>query len=87
MLPGSTDRLLTEKDLAGWLGVSLPTLQRMRSKGGGPQFVRLSTRRVGYRRADIEAWLAERTTDRIDGFKLQRPGSTSELTGLAGEQP
>ena len=28
-------RLLTEKELSTWLGVSLPTLQRMRSKGSG----------------------------------------------------
>jgi predicted DNA-binding transcriptional regulator AlpA len=59
------DRLLTEKDLAAWLGISLPTLQRMRSSGSGPRFVQLSSRRVAYRRVDVEAWLAARTIGRI----------------------
>lgn len=59
------DRLLTEKDLARWLGVSLPTLQRMRSKGGGPRFVKLSLRRVAYRPSDVELWLTSRTAERL----------------------
>jgi predicted DNA-binding transcriptional regulator AlpA len=59
------DRLLTEKDLAAWLGISLPTLQRMRARASGPHFVQLSMRRVGYRRRDVEAWLMERTINRI----------------------
>ena len=33
----STDkRLLTEKELSTWLGLSLPTLQRMRSREAVP---------------------------------------------------
>jgi predicted DNA-binding transcriptional regulator AlpA len=64
------DRLLTEKDLAAWLGLSLPTLQRMRSRGSGPSFVQLSMRRVGYRRPDVEVWLAARTTRRIGAIQL-----------------
>jgi predicted DNA-binding transcriptional regulator AlpA len=70
MIDALSDRLLTEKDLAAWLGISLPTLQRMRSNGSGPRFVRLSMRRVGYRKGDVEAWLAARTTDRIGGVQL-----------------
>jgi predicted DNA-binding transcriptional regulator AlpA len=57
--------LLTEKELAKWLGLSLPTLQRMRSAGRGPRFVKLSLRRVGYRPSEVEAWLAARTLERI----------------------
>jgi predicted DNA-binding transcriptional regulator AlpA len=59
------DTLLSERDLALYVGLSLPTLQRMRSYGGGPRFVRLSERRIAYRKSDIEAWLAARTTDRV----------------------
>jgi predicted DNA-binding transcriptional regulator AlpA len=65
MMSTFQDRLLTEKELAPWLGVSLPTLQRMRSKGGGPRFIKLSLRRVAYRPSDVEAWLAARTAERI----------------------
>jgi predicted DNA-binding transcriptional regulator AlpA len=57
-------RLLTEKELSTWLGLSLPTLQRLRSKGGGPKFIRLSLRRVGYRQLDVEEWLVARTAER-----------------------
>jgi predicted DNA-binding transcriptional regulator AlpA len=61
----SLDPLLTEKELSAWLGLSLPNLQRMRSKGTGPRYVQLSARRLAYRKCDVEAWLAARTTDRI----------------------
>jgi predicted DNA-binding transcriptional regulator AlpA len=64
------DRLLTEKELSSWLGLSLPTLQRMRSKGGGPRFVKLSFRRVGYRPTDVESWLTARTAERISDHSL-----------------
>lgn len=58
-------RLLTEKELSTWLGVSLPTLQRMRSKGSGPKFIRLGLRRVAYRPSEVEGWLAAHTIERI----------------------
>ena len=59
--------LLTERDLSVWLAISLPSLQRMRSNGTGPRFVQLSERRIAYRKSDVEAWLTERTTDRVGG--------------------
>ncbi len=59
------ERLLTEKELSYWLGLSLPTLQRLRCKGGGPRFVRLGLRRIGYRRVDVELWLASRTAEQL----------------------
>ncbi len=37
------------------------TAQRWRASGDGPAFVRLGRRRVAYRVADVERWLAERT--------------------------
>jgi predicted DNA-binding transcriptional regulator AlpA len=59
------DPLLTEKELSSWLGLSLPNLQRMRSNGAGPRYVQLSARRLAYRKADVDAWLAARTIDRV----------------------
>jgi predicted DNA-binding transcriptional regulator AlpA len=55
------DELLTTAATADWLGISPQWLEIGRSKNWGPPFVRLSTRRVRYRRADVIAWLAERT--------------------------
>ncbi len=37
------------------------TAQRWRASGDGPAFVRLGKRRVAYRVADVERWLAQRT--------------------------
>ena len=69
MIHDSVDPILTEKHVSAWIGLSLPSLQRMRSNGSGPRFIQLSERRIGYRRSDVEAWLAARTTDRIGGCK------------------
>jgi predicted DNA-binding transcriptional regulator AlpA len=55
-----TRELLTEAEVSEWLGLSQPTLSRHRRNGTGPAFVRLSTRRIGYRRNAVEAWLNER---------------------------
>ena len=64
-------RLLTEKELSTWIGLSLPTLQRMRSKGGGPKFIRLGFRRLAYRPSDVEDWLASRTAERTGGESVE----------------
>jgi predicted DNA-binding transcriptional regulator AlpA len=60
-----SDQLLNEKQLASWLGISLPSLQRMRSDGSGPPFVQLSQRRIGYKKSSIEDWLQARTIRRV----------------------
>ena len=36
------------------------TLAKKRVYGGGPPFIRVSPRKILYRRADVDAWLAER---------------------------
>lgn len=72
MIPDTVDAILTEKHVSAWIGLSLPSLQRMRSFGSGPRFIQLSERRIGYRKSDVEAWLTARTTDRIGGADLQR---------------
>ena len=53
-----TREVLTEAEVSEWLGLSQPTLSRHRRNGTGPAFIRLSSRRVGYRRSTVEAWLA-----------------------------
>jgi predicted DNA-binding transcriptional regulator AlpA len=57
--------ILTERQLARWLGLSEPTLFRHRRDGTGPAFIRLSARRVAYRRSAVEAWLKAREQERI----------------------
>jgi hypothetical protein len=56
-------QLLSEKQAAAWLGVSVVYLRRGRSQGTtgrrtpAPNFVRVGGR-IYYRRADLEAWVA-----------------------------
>ncbi len=59
------DEILTEREVSDWIGLSEPTLFRHRRNGTGPTFIRLSARRVGYRRSAIEAWLREREHTRL----------------------
>src|SRR5271166_3121847 len=58
---GDADQLLSTSDVAEWLGLSTQWLEIGRGTNYGPRFVVLSTRRIRYRRADVLAWLAERT--------------------------
>jgi excisionase family DNA binding protein len=50
------EELLTQKQLADELQVSLRTLERWRQEGSGPAFIRVG-RSPRYRRSDIDAWL------------------------------
>lgn len=56
----STQKLVyATKDAAKYVGLSPKTLERLRTKGGGPRFHKLG-RRVVYREEDLEQWLQER---------------------------
>jgi predicted DNA-binding transcriptional regulator AlpA len=52
--------LLTQAQAATRLGLSPRTLEQYRTRGGGPLFVRISSRCVRYRPEDIEAWVSAR---------------------------
>jgi predicted DNA-binding transcriptional regulator AlpA len=51
-------RLLTERDLAEWLSVSIKSLQRWRMFRRGPAFLKLGSGLVRYSTTEVEAWLA-----------------------------
>jgi len=52
-----TVAVLAPEDVARTLKVATRTLDRWRISGEGPPFVRVGPRKVGYRQADLEAWL------------------------------
>ncbi|HET7321428.1 MAG TPA: helix-turn-helix domain-containing protein [Longimicrobiaceae bacterium] len=52
--------LLNENEAAKMLGFKPRTLQEWRLRGGGPAFVRVSSRCVRYRPEDLEAWAEAR---------------------------
>ena len=53
-------RVLRTRQAATYLGVSPSTLEKMRSAGRGPRFLRLGGRAVGYDVRDLDAWLDDR---------------------------
>lgn len=55
-------RILSEREAAAFVGLSVATMERKRTLGRGPRFVRLSERRLGYRVNDLVEWLAERAS-------------------------
>jgi hypothetical protein len=40
------------------------TMAKLRCYGGGPNFIRVSPRKIVYRKADLDAWLAKRVRTR-----------------------
>jgi predicted DNA-binding transcriptional regulator AlpA len=57
---GDNDDLLSTKEIAEWLAVSIAWLEIGRLRGYGPPFVRLSPGQIRYRRGAVREWLAER---------------------------
>jgi predicted site-specific integrase-resolvase len=55
-----TRKLMTEREVVERYGLPARTLQGWRHKGGGPRYVK-PTSRVYYREEDIEAFLAAST--------------------------
>jgi excisionase family DNA binding protein len=51
--------VLPTETAATYLGLSPKTLETLRTRGGGPPFLKLG-RRVVYRKADLDTWLAAR---------------------------
>jgi predicted DNA-binding transcriptional regulator AlpA len=61
------DHILSPRQASQFTGLSVATLQRQRSSGGGIPFIKLGSRRVAYRHSDVMRWLESRlvcsTTD------------------------
>ena len=57
----SPSTLVNEHEAASILCYYVRALQNWRHRGGGPDFVKVSSRSVRYRRADLEKWIAART--------------------------
>lgn len=57
--PTPVDGLMTQVEVAKVLSVSRTTLWKMRKQGRLPPQIRISDRRVAYRRADVENWIEQ----------------------------
>lgn len=58
----TTSPLYTPEEAAEYLKGNQRTLERWRSAGGGPRFVKMG-RAVRYRLADLDAWLEQQTRE------------------------
>ena len=54
--PGYWHSLIDEKEAGEFLGLSDRAMQKYRQTGGGSPFIRISSRCIRYRRADLRAW-------------------------------
>ena len=68
---GPDDDLLSTREVADWLGMSILWMEVGRMRGYGPRFVRVGPRRIRYCRADVVTWLRERTYSRTDQYEGQ----------------
>jgi predicted DNA-binding transcriptional regulator AlpA len=71
---GNPDDLLNTTEVAEWLAVSTQFLEIGRHAGYGPRYVRISPRRVRYRRADVLAWLQTRVHSSTAAYSAGREG-------------
>lgn len=54
---------MTREEVAALLGLRMTTLAAWACRGRGPKFTKRRNGRVAYRRADVEAWLADPAAD------------------------
>lgn len=58
--PDYLDRFIDENEAAAFIGYSVRALQGWRFKGGGPRFIKVSSRSIRYRRRDLIEWAESR---------------------------
>lgn len=59
-VPTDPNTLIDEEAAASYLAVSPRTLRNWRTRGGGPEFVKVSKRCIRYRIRDLDEWIDRR---------------------------
>lgn len=54
------DKLMNERDAAAFLCYTVRALQNWRVRGGGPKFIKVSSRSIRYTRRDLNEWIEAR---------------------------
>ena len=65
-----TRRILRTIEAATYVGLSPSTLEKYRTAGSGPRFVRLGGRAVGYDVHDLDEWLDHQRESTDDDGRL-----------------
>jgi len=68
----SGDRIVRPRELPGHIGLSLPTIWRLRRRGDFPEPIKLSPGCVGWWLSVIDAWVSVRA---------KAPGMTGDVAG------
>jgi hypothetical protein len=58
-LPEGCDPALDTSQAAIYTGLAAAYLEKLRSVGGGPRFIRYGRRAVRYRLRDLDAWMVQ----------------------------
>lgn len=74
--PDLTNRLVNEKEAAQFLGYTVRALQNWRLRGGGPSFVKVSSRSIRYRLSDLGEWVESRIVSSTSSHDRQGPVTT-----------
>ncbi len=77
-------RRLRTPEAAEYLGLSVSTLEKMRSGGGGPSFLAMG-RAVSYAVADLDAWAAARTVRNTSEARMRLPRRLTPRATSAGQ--
>lgn len=68
---GSDDELLSTRQVADWLSVSLQWLEIGRLRRYGPEFVRVGPRIIRYRRGAVINWLMQRAHASTSEYRVE----------------
>ncbi len=75
------DTYLGTAQVAEYLNLSKSWIEKLRISGFGPPYYKVGPRRVLYKRADIDQWIAER---RISSTSEQADGQRSSVSCRGG---
>lgn len=69
--------IMRRPEAAEYIGRSVRALERWATEGGGPKFVRIGAKAVGYRTEDLDAWLKARTFSSTSEEDAARSGKAA----------
>jgi len=72
-----TGELLSSVQVSNWLQISVKTLQKMRTKGTGPDFIKPNRNCVRYPKDAVDFWLRQRTGSSTADFNEGKRGNAS----------
>jgi predicted DNA-binding transcriptional regulator AlpA len=63
--------LINERALSLRTGISVRTYQKWRMTGGGPPFVKVSSRCIRYRLSDVSSWIDQNSSTSISQSEIE----------------